>query len=222
MPQSIRENGVYVGGIIMMESYVARFRNYFLARTLGVRRISIGPQSKLLGLSCIDMGEDFCAGNGLWLHAVLEYNRQRFSPRIVIGNHVHVSQWVHIAATNLVQIGNDVLMGSKVIITDHNHGQYSRRHSSPDLAPASRPLDRDRTTVIGDRVWLGDGVVVAPGACIGDGSVIGPNSVVRGEIPPACIATGIPARVTKAFDFRAQKWVSVESFVSGCSEIEQD
>jgi lipopolysaccharide O-acetyltransferase len=192
-----------------------------IAKTFGVKKINIGPHATMLGLSCIEMGEDFCAGSGLCLHAVVEYNRQLFSPKIVIGDHVHVSQWVHIAATNLVHIGHNVLIGSKVIITDHNHGQYSRLHSSPEIPPASRPLDRDRSVVIGNNVWLGDGVVVAPGAVIGDGSVIGPNSVVRGEIPPACIATGIPARVAKTFDFRSQKWVSVESFVSGCSEIEQ-
>lgn len=221
MLQSVRENGWYVGGAHILEELSARFRNYMIAKKLRVKRINIGPYATLMGLTCVEMGEDFCAGSGLWLHAVVEYNRQRFSPKIVIGNHVHASQWVHIAATNLVHIGHDVLIGSKVIITDHNHGQYSRQHSSPEIPPASRSLDRDRSVVIGNRVWLGDGVVVTPGASIGDGSVIGPNSVVRGEIPPACIATGIPARVTRTFDFRARKWVSVESFVSGCSEFER-
>jgi len=68
--------------------------------------------------------------------------------------------------------------------------------------------------VIGNNVWLSDGVVVTPGAVIGDGSVIGPNSVVRGEIPPFCIAAGMPATVIKTFDFTARKWVSAERLMS--------
>jgi len=155
------------------------------------------------------MGEDFIALDGLWLHAVTRYYDQRFSPRIIIGDRVRVSQWVHIAATHEVEIGDDVLIGSKVTIIDHNHGQYSREHSSPQLAPAMRPLDSDRRIVIGKSVWVGDGVVVTPGSSIGEGTVIGANSVVRGSIPPFSLACGIPARVQKTFDFRAKTWVNV-------------
>jgi len=212
--RSFQENGYFGLGASLWEEIVGRIRNNLVARKLGATDLCIGSRAKLLGLSFIEMGKGFRAGNGLWLHAVTEYNAQRFSPKIVIGDHVHASHWVHIAATNFVQIGNDVLIGSKVIITDHNHGQYSVTHSSPDVPPSSRPLDRDRQVVIGNNVWLSDGVVVTPGAVIGDGSVIGPNSVVRGEIPPFCIAAGMPATVIKTFDFTARKWVSAERLMS--------
>jgi lipopolysaccharide O-acetyltransferase len=153
------------------------------------------------------MGEDFSADDGLWLHAITRYNDQNFSPKIVIGNHVRISRWVHIAATHYVEIGDNVLMGSKVMITDHNHGQYSKEHTSPHIAPSLRPLDHDRQVVIGSNVWLGDGVVVTPGSSIGEGSVIGPNSVVRGSIPPFTIATGVPAKVLKIFNFDTHNWI---------------
>lgn len=214
MRRSFQENGAYGLGASVWEEIAGRIRNSLVSRKLGATDLYIGPQAKLLGLAFIEMGKGFRAGNGLWLQAVTEYNGQRFSPKIVIGKHVHVSQWVHIAATNFVQIGNHVLIGSKVIITDHNHGQYSVTHSSPDVPPSSRPLDQDRQVVIGNNVWLSDGVVVTPGAVIGDGSVVGPNSVVRGEIPPFCIAAGVPAKVIKTFDFTAHKWVSVQCLIS--------
>jgi len=193
-----------------MESSIARFRNFMIGRKLGVNKIHIGPRSNLRGLSSIEMGEDFSALEGLWLYAVARYYDQRFSPRIVIGDRVRVSQWVHIAATHYVEIGDDALIGSKVTIIDHNHGQYSKEHSSPHVAPALRPLDAERRVVIGKKVWLGDGVVVTPGTSIGDGAVIGANSVVRGNIPPFSLAAGIPAKVLKMFDFNTERWTNIE------------
>jgi acetyltransferase-like isoleucine patch superfamily enzyme len=157
----------------------------------------------------MQVGEDFSAEAGLWLEAITTYNDQVFSPRIVIGKHVRISQFVHIAATNFVEIGDHVLMGSNVMITDHNHGQYSIKHASPSVAPTLRPLDHDRRVVIGRNVWLGNGVVVTPGSSIGEGAVIGANSVVAGSIPPFTMASGIPATARKIFDFDTGKWSKI-------------
>ena len=204
------ENGLYVLGASLVELPVGLMRNALLARKFGVKRIKIGPRSYLRGLCCVRMGEDLATGEGLWLDAILRYNDQTFSPKIIVGNHVRISHYVHITATHLVEIGDDVLIGSKVMITDHNHGHYSQLHSSPDMAPTLRPLSNDRSVVIGRNVWLADGVVVTAGSSIGEGSVISANSVVQGSIPPFSIAGGIPATVRKRFDFATQKWCSAE------------
>lgn len=156
------------------------------------------------------MGDDFSCGDGLWLEAITRYNDQTFSPRIVIGQHVRISHFVHITATHLVEIGDDVLVGSKCMITDHNHGQYSKEHSSPNVPPTQRLLSHDRSVTIGRNVWLGDGVVVTAGSSIGEGSVISANSVVQGTIPAFSVAGGSPAVVRKKFDFTTQKWCNVE------------
>lgn len=205
-----RDNGAYIVGASLAGHFAEFVRGYFLSRKLGVKKIRIGPRAYLRGLSAIEMGEDLSAGEGLWLEAITKYNDQTFSPRIVIGQHVRISHFVHIAATHLVEIGDNVLMGSKVMITDHNHGQYSREHTSPQVAPALRPLDCDQRVVIGRNVWLGDGVVVTAGASVGEGSVIGANSVVLGNIPAFTIAVGVPAKVRKAFNFESGKWYNVE------------
>jgi len=206
----LRENGVYILGVASAGHFAGFIRARFLSRRLGVRKIKIGPRAFLRGLFAIEMGEDFAAGEGLWLEAITHYNDQTFSPKIIIGQHVRISHFVHIAATHFVEIGDNVLMGSKVMITDHNHGQYSKENTSPELAPALRPLDCDRRVVIGRNVWLGDGVVVTPGSSIGEGSVIGANSVVLGHIPAFAIAVGIPATVRKTFNFDTRKWCEVE------------
>lgn len=206
-----RENGIYVFGTGLVEHCIGLVRNYLISKKLGVQTIRLGPRSYLRGLSSIQMGEDFSAGPGLWLEAIARYKDQTFSPKIVIGDRVQISHYVHIAATHLVEIGDDVLIGSKVIITDHNHGQYSGDvHTSPHIGPTSRPLDRDRRVVIGRNVWLGDAVVVTPGSSIGEGAVIGANSVVIGNIPPFAIAVGTPATVRKTFNMGTGKWCDIK------------
>lgn len=206
-----RENGLYVLGITLVGECAGLVRNYVISKKLGVKKIRVGPRSFLRGLSSIRMGEDFSAGPGLWLEAITRYKDQSFSPKIVIGDRVQISHYVHIAATHLVEIGHDVLIGSKVIITDHNHGQYSGgAHTSPLIGPTTRPLDGDRRVVIGQNVWLGDGVVVTPGSSIGEGTVIGANSVVIGSVPPFSIAVGTPARTRKTFNFDMGQWCDVE------------
>jgi lipopolysaccharide O-acetyltransferase len=205
-----RENGNYLLLQLLGSKVTGFVRNYCLSKKLKVKKLNVGPRCFLRGLSSMHIGDDFSAETGLWLEAITRYNDQTFTPRITIGSHVRISQFVHIAATNSVEIGDDVLIGSRVIITDHNHGQYRRTHSSPLTSPASRPLDSDMQTTIGARVWLGDGVVVTPGAIIGEGSVIGANSVVIGQVPPFCLAVGAPAVVKKKFDFSTNQWSEAE------------
>ena len=190
-----------------------RTRNRLLAIMLGVRSISIGPASMLLGLSHISVGENFWAYKELWLEAITDFKGDRFSPQILIGDNVSVSCWSHIAAVDRVEIGAGTLIGSKVIITDHNHGSYGPdTHSSPHVPPDQRPL-AGRPVFIGKNVWIGDGVVVTPGAHIGEGCIIGANAVVTGWIPDFTIAVGIPAKPIKTFDFNKSEWVPLSKAV---------
>lgn len=208
MKPFIKENGYYEYIAMRLETHIDSLRNRALARKLGVDRIDIRSNSFLRGLSYIQIGRNFEAGKGLWLDALTEYKGVKFSPKIIIGDDVSVSFWCHIAAINYIEIGSNVMIGSKVIITDHNHGSYGPQvHTHPEIAPALRPLDAKKVTV-GANVWIADGVVIAPGSEIGEGSVIGANAVVTGQIPPFVVAAGIPARPIKKFDFEKQMWVS--------------
>lgn len=62
---------------------------------------------------------------------------------VSIGENVQINDYVHIAAINNVIIGRDTLIASKVFISDHNHGIFSKSdiHSSPTIIPSSRPLE---------------------------------------------------------------------------------
>jgi maltose O-acetyltransferase len=57
-----------------------------------------------------------------------------------------------------------------------------------------------RPVTIGERCYIGAGSIILPGTTIGDESIIGAGSLVRGVIPPRCLAYGVPAKVAGSID----------------------
>ena len=207
--QQIEKQGILLFLRRVVERICCEIWNRALARRLGIRHVNILQGSYIRGIENFQIGENFSAGKGFWLEARDKYQGQYFSPKIVIGENVSISFWSHITAIESVRIGNNVMIGSKVLIIDHNHGCYGPDfHDAPDSPPYLRDLISG-PVVIGDNVWIGDGVIVMPNAIIGSGCVIGANAVVRGLIPPNTIAVGSPARPVKMFDSSSKRWVPV-------------
>jgi len=155
------------------------------------------------GKKYIKINRGFTSGVGLRLDAFPTEDKVCLE----IGDDVQVNDYVHIAVCNSVKIGRNVLIASKVFITDHNHGFYGfgGRHSSPEIPPLKRPLS-SAPVVIKDNVWIGEFAAVLPGVTIGEGSIIGAMSVVTKDIPPFCIAVGSPVKVVKKYNFNSKKW----------------
>jgi len=207
----IHDNGMYLLSCRILVAIPRTSRDWFLSRKLKCQKLRLGAHPRISGLSNISIGRNFSSGNALWLEAVTYYRGKRYSPHISIGNNVSLSDAVHIACTNSVTIGDDVLIGSRVIITDHNHGTYGgHNQSSPLDPPSNRELTNDRSTIIENRAWIGDGVAILAGAAIGEGSIIAANSVVVGNIPKNCIATGSPAKPIRVYDFARKEWIRAE------------
>jgi len=174
------------------------------------RRARLGRAPKVFGLEHIALGDNFSVGEGLWLHAIPQYITFVYQPRIEIGENFSASDHLHIACCNKITIGSNVLMGSKIHITDHSHGAYSgENQSSPYEKPFERKLSSSGPVTIGDNVWIGDNVVVLPNTSIGSGSIIGANSIVTKDIPSNVIAAGCPARVVKVWSDKESKWLSI-------------
>ena len=174
--------------------------------------ISLDFTSKIIGVHNIKIGKNFSAGKHLWIEAVNKYHNQAFKPQIVIKDDISFSDFNHIGAVNYIEIGNRVLFGSNCYVTDHNHGNYSQgflNQSDPLVSPIERQLNCKQRVIIGDNVWIGNNVTILPGVNIGEGTVIGANAVVVKDIPPYCIAVGIPAKVIKRWDFTINQWKSI-------------
>lgn len=123
---------------------------------------------------------------------------QYFHPQIEIGNRCNIGMMSHITAINSIKMGNDVLIGPQVLISDNSHGQFV--FDQLKIAPSRRPLFSKGAVVIEDNVWIGQGAMILAGVTIGKGSIIAANSVVTKSIPPYSLAAGSPATIINHID----------------------
>lgn len=159
------------------------------------------------GRKHITLGNGLTTGIGLRIDA---FPSNKESVVLRMGDNIELNDYVHIGAIESVTLGNNILIASKVFITDHNHGNYSgiTGHEDPNIPPRLRKW-HSSPVIIEDNVWIGEQVTILPGVKIGKGCVIGAMSLVNKSIPPYSIAVGIPAKVIKQFDFNTQKWEKV-------------
>jgi acetyltransferase-like isoleucine patch superfamily enzyme len=159
---------------------------------------AIGPGSRvmhpyyLMNPQLVTIGAGFIGCSGLRIEAVTAYHQQQFSPRIIIGNHVEMNFNVHIGAIDRIEIGDNVLVGSHVLITDHFHGGSTPEEL--EEAPRLRPLVSRGPTIVEEGVWIGEGACVMPGVRVGRGAIIGANAVVSRDVARGSVVAGVPAR----------------------------
>lgn len=156
----------------------------------------------------IKIGKNFTAGVGCRIEAFPIGDPHEIC--IEFGENVQINDYVHIGAVGSIKIGNNVLMASKIYISDHNHGSYDDEISDHPLSIPIERLPICKPVVIGDNVWLGESVCVLPGVKIGEGCVIGALSVVTKSIPAYSIAVGSPAKVVKQYNFANNKWEKIK------------
>lgn len=149
----------------------------------------------LAGGKYIKIGKNFHASYRLRIEAWDRYKDVYFEPSIFIGDNVSFSDNCHVGAINLIEIGNNVLFGSNVYLTDHFHG--SSGSSDMGITPLERNLFSKGKVVIEDDVWIGDGVCIMPNVTIGRSCIVGANSVVTKSFPANCVIAGVPAKIIK-------------------------
>lgn len=110
---------------------------------------------------------------------------------VVIGAGSVINSGCVLYTGNGIRIGRDVLMAANCTLAPTNHAfaDPTRPIRAQGFQPSRGGI------VIEDDVWIGANCVLVDGAFIGRGSVIGAGSLVRGRLPPYCIAHGTPARV---------------------------
>lgn len=179
--------------------------SFFLTKLYFKNARLIRFPSYIRGKKYMKIGDGFTTGYGCRLDAF--YTKNRIS--LDIGKNCKINDYVHIGAIEKIIIEDNVLIASKVFITDHNHGKYDTLGDSPQIPPDQREL-YSKPVHIKSNVWLGENVVVLPGAIIGKGCIIGANSVIIGEIPDYTIAVGSPAKIIKKYNFESNMWEKIE------------
>ena len=157
--------------------------------------LSISPPLVMYGGKYISIGENFTCRERLRIEAIDSYLNNKYTPFIKIGDNVSFNNDCHLAAIKGITIGDNVVLASRIFISDHFHGDSSSEVLK--ISVANRDLYSKGEIYIGNNVWIGEGVVILPGVTIGDNCVIGANSVVNKSFEKNCIIGGVPARLLK-------------------------
>lgn len=150
------------------------------------------------GARHMKIGKNFNSFARLRMEAFNRHQDTDYTPSIIIGDNVSINYDCHIGCVNRVEIGNNVLMASRIFIADHSHGEINAE--ALQTPPSLRTVVSKGPVIIGDNVWIGEGVAIMPNVTIGANAIIGANSVVTVSIPPNAVAAGIPARVIKILE----------------------
>lgn len=153
------------------------------------------PISWILSPQYMKIGSGTSFGKFVVLTTWSKHGTEIFNPQLVIGLNCHFGDFLHLTCSNKIIIGNNLLTGRWVTITDNSHGDTDL--SSLKIPPSERKIVSKGAVIIGDNVWIGDKATILPGVSIGDGAVIAANSVVTKDVPPYSIAAGNPAKIIK-------------------------
>lgn len=147
-------------------------------------------------------GSSISFGSGVALDSAIRSNRLGgFSPcvvrtvtptaRIQLGDRVGLSNSV-IVAGNTIEIGQDTILGSGVMILDNDFHVMGTGFSwVSECSTNSKPIKIGRGCFIGSRSMILKGVT------LGDRAVIGAGAVVTKDIPAYSMAAGNPARIVR-------------------------
>jgi acetyltransferase-like isoleucine patch superfamily enzyme len=110
---------------------------------------------------------------------------------VVIGSGSVINAGCVLYTGHGIRIGRNVLIAANCTLAPTNHEFRDPR--IPIRAQGFQPSRGG--IVIEDDVWIGANCVLLDGARIGEGAVLAAASLVRGVLPPYCIARGAPATV---------------------------
>jgi serine O-acetyltransferase len=151
--------------------------------------------------------------NPIWLYRMAHYLHRRHLP-IVPRLFDYVARvlfacWLPHTAT----LGRRIVLGygglGIVIHGDARLGDDVHIDQGVTIGGNARELG---VPTIGNGVYIGAGAKILGPVVIGDHAVIGANAVVVTDLPPNCVAVGVPARVI-------QRDIDAESFLYHVSPV---
>ncbi len=130
-------------------------------------------------------------------------------PRIIIDDNCLIGARDVISSQNLVHIERDVIIGTSVLIQDHNHAYEDVR-----VPIKAQGLTPGGTIRIEQGSWIGHGAAIVCNQdelVIGRNSVVAANALVTKSFPPYSVIVGNPARLVRQFDPAKGIWVGAGS-----------
>jgi len=151
------------------------------------------PINKFYGKKYVKIGEGTSFGRMAVLTAWDTYGTNKYFPKVKIGKNCNFGDYIHLTCINEISIGDNILTGRWVTITDNAHGRSA--DIIEDVPPIQRKLYSKGSVIIENNVWIGDKVTILPGVKIGENSIIAANAVVSKDVPAYSIAVGNPIQI---------------------------
>ena len=172
-------------------------------RRFGSRSVLKSPQ-QITGAHLIEIGNNV----DIWHNARLEaFAFDNAPPPIMtIGDGTMIQRDFHCGAAQHIAIGREVLMGSGVFITDHDHS-----FDDPDLPPIRQRQIKCAAVTIGDGAWLGERCMILKGVTVGQRAVVAAGAIVTHDVAPFTVVAGVPAKPVSRYDFDRKQWVSART-----------
>lgn len=145
------------------------------------------------------LGDDFCVGAGGTMESTAEVT---IGHRVALGSHC-------VFNANLPIVLEDQV-GSGDYVTLWTSGFHFGHSILDGYTPAYAPIHVERN------VWLAYHVTVLPGTRIGQDTIVAAGSIVTKDLPPRCLAAGVPAQVRRQLEPAAP---TPESLASSIGEL---
>lgn len=121
------------------------------------------------------------------------------SKNVYIYGNTTFGEYLHISATNAkLFIYEGAAIANGFTVQTGNHARVLGR-AVGEVSEDEKPEGYDKDVTISEDVWIGCNVTVLAGVTIGRGATIAAGAVVTKDIPPYCIAGGVPAKVIKCY-----------------------
>ncbi|MGB0371585.1 MAG: acyltransferase [Opitutales bacterium] len=170
---------IYTGVISRLRNYYWKIRGVQIRGYCRLGRLDIPREHKSLEIEKSVALEDGCS-------FIISHDLGNPKPVLKVGAFCYFNRGVILDVSEQLLVGEGVMIGPNVYITDHDHS-----------LEGERSVLKSEATVVEKRVWIGANACVLKGVTIGEGAVIGAGSVVTKSIPPYTVAVGNPARVIR-------------------------
>ena len=150
------------------------FSNRLINKILWGSNLKLSSKTKIekdVDLVCngfIDISESCLIKKGSFLSASVNESK------IVIHNNVFINRNSTIVSRNMIEIGENTIIGPNVMIFDHDHRITRNGISHHDFST-------ERIT-IGKNCWIGAGAIILRGSTIDDNSIIAAGAIVKGHV----------------------------------------
>lgn len=171
----------------------------------GSKDFFIGPRMNIKGINNFHLGTNSVIGKDCRILCVSGYGGGYYKPSISIGNNVYIAYHFSAMSAAPIEIGDNTLIASGVVITSENHGtELEMADSYADTPLEAKPVR------IGKGCWLGENSIILPGVTLGDRCIVAAGAVVTKSFPQHTMVAGIPARIIKRYNLDQHQWEKVD------------